>query len=222
MVFSTVRRSPVWAPCTPARRPPAPCWPRSRYPAKSARNKMLTACTRHCWMPVFSPLRLIPTSRPWAGMCWGCRWVCGDYAPIAAARNAHYCYTRVTKADTSGIEADLEVLDEHGAVLLSVQGLRLGTGASESAHNDRLLAERLLTIEWRQRELPELDHADAGTWLLISTTATADVVATALTDALKNHGAQCTTMCWPLARRPPLERGNSLEIICVPVDSAVW
>ena len=78
-----------------------------------------------------------------------------------------------------------------------MQGLRLGTGVSESANKDRVLAERLLTIEWRQRELPEVEYADAGSWLLISTTATADVVATTLTDALKNHGAQCTTMCWP-------------------------
>ena len=113
-----------------------------------------------------------------------------------AARSARYCYTRVTKADTSGVEADLDVLDEHGAVLLAVQGLRLGTGASENGHNDRVLAKRLLTIEWRQRELPEVEHADAGTWLLINT-ATADVVATSLTDALKSHGAHCTTMCWP-------------------------
>ena len=43
--------------------------------------------------------------------------------------------------------------------------------------------------------MPELSHADAGTWLLISATAT-DVVATALTDSLKSHGAQCTSMCW--------------------------
>ncbi len=50
-----------------------------------------------------------------------------------AARNAHYCYTRVTKADTSGVEADLDVLDEHGAVLLAVQGLRLGTGVIRGA-----------------------------------------------------------------------------------------
>ncbi|HEY0688292.1 MAG TPA: polyketide synthase dehydratase domain-containing protein, partial [Kribbella sp.] len=113
-----------------------------------------------------------------------------------AARNAHYCYTRVTKADIAEIEADLELLDEHGTVLLAVQGLRLGRGASEENHKDRTLGERLLTIEWRQGQLPELPHADAGTWLLISATAT-DVVTTALTDALKNHGAQCTTMCWP-------------------------
>jgi polyketide synthase 5 len=114
-----------------------------------------------------------------------------------AARDAHYCYTRVTKADTSGVEADLDVLDEHGAVLLAVQGLRLGTGVSENANKDRVLAERLLTIEWRHRELPEVEYADAGTWLLISTAATADVEATTLTDALKSQGAHCTTMCWP-------------------------
>ncbi|MFZ1176131.1 MAG: polyketide synthase dehydratase domain-containing protein, partial [Mycobacterium sp.] len=120
-----------------------------------------------------------------------------------AARSARYCYTRVTKADTTGVEADLELLDEHGAVLLAVQGLRLGTGASENAHKDRVLGERLLTIEWRQRELPEPEHADPGSWLLISTTATADLLATTLTDALKNHGAQCTTMCWPLNANHP-------------------
>ncbi|MBG0727118.1 sulfolipid-1 biosynthesis phthioceranic/hydroxyphthioceranic acid synthase [Mycobacterium avium] len=114
-----------------------------------------------------------------------------------AARNAHYCYTRVTKADTSGVEADIDVLDEHGAVLLAVQGLRVGTSASESGTRDRVLTERLLNIEWRQRELPEPEHADAASWLLIGTTATADVLASTLADTLKNHGAQCTTMAWP-------------------------
>ncbi|MGE5696709.1 MAG: sulfolipid-1 biosynthesis phthioceranic/hydroxyphthioceranic acid synthase, partial [Candidatus Sericytochromatia bacterium] len=113
-----------------------------------------------------------------------------------AARNVHYCLTRVTKADVSGVEADIHVLDEHGTVMLAVQGLQLGTGASEKGNKDRLLAERLLTIEWQPRELPEVEHADAGSWLLISTT-NADQVATALTDALKNLGAQCTAMCWP-------------------------
>ena len=39
-----------------------------------------------------------------------------------------------------------------------------------------MLAERLLTIEWQQRELPEVEYVDAGTWLLISTTATADLI----------------------------------------------
>ena len=116
------------------------------------------------------------------------------YAP---ARNARYCHTTVTNADAAGVEADLDVLDEHGTVLLAVRGLQLGTGVSEHASRDRVLSERLLTIEWQQRELPEVDRADAGTWLLISTSAAADVVATHVADALKLHGAQCTAMCWP-------------------------
>lgn len=138
-----------------------------------------------------------------------------------AARNAHYCYTRVTKADTSGVEADIDVLDEHGAVLLTVQGLRVGTSASESGNKDRVLAERLLTVEWRQRELPEPDHTDAGSWLLLGTSDTADVAASSLADALKNHGMQCTTMSCrgtPTTAPPWV----SSEIICVPVDSPQW
>jgi len=113
-----------------------------------------------------------------------------------AARHAHYCYTRVTKRDTTGIEADLDLLDEHGTVLLAVRGLRLGTGVTEHGRQDQVLGERLLTIEWQQRQLPDLPHECTGTWLLIST-ADADRRATLLSDALKKHGGQCTVMCWP-------------------------
>jgi polyketide synthase 5 len=112
------------------------------------------------------------------------------------ARSIRYCYTRVTKTDTSGVEADLDVLDEHGAVVLAAQGLRLGTGTSASDHDDRMLAKRLLAIEWRRHELPEVEHAAVGTWLLINASATADVLASTLADALKCQGAQCTTMSW--------------------------
>ncbi|WP_280833185.1 sulfolipid-1 biosynthesis phthioceranic/hydroxyphthioceranic acid synthase [Mycolicibacterium frederiksbergense] len=114
-----------------------------------------------------------------------------------SARNAHYCYTRLIKADATGIEADIDVLDENGTVLLSVQGLTLGTGASGTGHDDQVLSERLLTVEWRQRELPVVEYADAGSWLLISTSTGPDPVAAELSDALKGHGAQCTTMSWP-------------------------
>ncbi|WP_278248617.1 sulfolipid-1 biosynthesis phthioceranic/hydroxyphthioceranic acid synthase [Mycobacterium decipiens] len=118
-----------------------------------------------------------------------------------AARNARYCYMRVTGSDCAGIETDIDVLDEHGTVLLAVQGLRFATRASENGHNDRVLAERLLTIEWQQRQLPELPQADAGAWLLINTTSpdvpdVPDVVATKLGQALQDHGAHTTTMCW--------------------------
>ncbi|OSC31715.1 polyketide synthase [Mycobacterium vulneris] len=114
-----------------------------------------------------------------------------------SARTARYCYTKVTRADGVGLEADLDVLDEHGTVLLAVRGLQLGTGSSESANRDRVLNERLLSIEWKRRTLPDVDHVGPGTCLLISTSATADVMATSLTDALKAEGARCLTMTWP-------------------------
>nr|WP_230866292.1 hypothetical protein [Mycobacterium canetti] len=96
-----------------------------------------------------------------------------------------------------GVEADLDVLDEHGAVVLAVRGLQLGTGASQASERARVLGERLLGIEWHERELPENSHAEPGAWLLISTSAAADLLATELTDALKLREAQCTTMSWP-------------------------
>ncbi len=112
-------------------------------------------------------------------------------------RNARYCYVRVTKADLAAAEADLDVLDEQGTVLLTVRGLQMGTGVAAGSDRDRVLAERLLTIEWRQQAPPEIDQADAGAWLLINTTDNGNLLATGLSDALKVHNAEITTMWWP-------------------------
>ncbi|ASE13032.1 type I polyketide synthase [Mycobacterium avium subsp. paratuberculosis K-10] len=128
----------------------------------------------------------------------------------ASARTAHYCYTRVTSTTATGFEADLDVLNEHGAVLLSIQGLQMGTGASEEASRDRALNERLLTVEWHRQELTEVDPVDAGTWLLVSTSAMADVAATELTDSLKLLGADCTSIRWS-SRADPVANGKTLR-----------
>ncbi|WP_102417665.1 type I polyketide synthase [Mycobacterium sp. 4858] len=114
----------------------------------------------------------------------------------ASARTAHYCYTRVTSVDETGFEADLDVLDDQGTALLSMQGLQIGTGAAGGTNRDRVLSARLLTVEWQRQQLPEGDQVDAGRWLLVSAAATADVVAAELTDSLKLLGAECTTIAW--------------------------
>lgn len=114
-----------------------------------------------------------------------------------ATRTARYCYTRVSKVDTSGVEADIDVLDQDGVVLLRVEGLLCGTGTSEDARRDRVLGERLLTVEWQQRQLPELTSARAQTWLVLRTAGDPDGSVTALTDTLESHGAQSTTVYWP-------------------------
>jgi polyketide synthase 5 len=120
----------------------------------------------------------------------------------SSARNARYCHARITGIDTTGVESDIEVLDQHGAVLVEVEGLRLATGMTESGRQDRRLAERLLTVHWRERDLPELPGIDAGTWLLVRCAPT-DTVATALSAALADFGARCTTIDWAFAADDP-------------------
>ncbi|HTQ18769.1 MAG TPA: sulfolipid-1 biosynthesis phthioceranic/hydroxyphthioceranic acid synthase [Mycobacterium sp.] len=130
----------------------------------------------------------------------------------ASTRNARYCLTRVTACGTN-VEADIDLMDEHGAVVLVVRGLLMGTGVSETADRDRLLSERLLTVEWQQGALP--DPGDPGTWLLISISDKADA-ATGLADALTAHGARCLTMCWP----PHATHGTYAKRLCAQLDSA--
>ncbi|VBA49881.1 Mycocerosic acid synthase [Mycobacterium attenuatum] len=140
-------------------------------------------------------------------------------------RNARYCYTRVTKAGPTGGEADLDLLDEHGTVLLAVRGLHMGTGTTESAERDRLLSERLLTLAWQQRTLPEVTHDEATSWLLIDTSDGSDMLGSTLIDALKSHGPQgteCAAVHWPAAAdlAESVERLGS-QLRTRPVDGVV-
>ncbi|WP_234815398.1 sulfolipid-1 biosynthesis phthioceranic/hydroxyphthioceranic acid synthase [Mycolicibacterium duvalii] len=111
------------------------------------------------------------------------------------ARSARFCSARIAHVGAADVHTDLNILDGHGAVLATVEGLRLGVGAAQSDRDERVLANRLLSIEWRRRELPEVEH-DAGTWLLVSTDPT-DATAASLTGALHDAGAQCITISWP-------------------------
>ncbi|ORW34944.1 polyketide synthase, partial [Mycobacterium palustre] len=122
------------------------------------------------------------------------------YGPVHTAR---YCYSRVTAATGGAVEADIDILDKHGAVLLAVRGLQMGSGISPSGARAKLMAERLLTVEWQQRQLPEVATAEAGTWLLVSTSDAADMVAAAYTDAMKLQDAECATLSWHLQADHP-------------------
>jgi polyketide synthase 2 len=129
---------------------------------------------------------------------------------LASARSARYCYIRVTKASAAGIEADLDILDERGTVLVAVQGLLLGGGASEHGTRHRVLNERLLTIEWNRRELPDTDPtAGAGRWILVATDSGADAPASALAEALQSRDAQITRLAWPALGTP----GEAVEVL---------
>lgn len=130
-----------------------------------------------------------------------------------STRNAHYCLARVTSSHPGACEADVDVLDQSGAVLLTVEGIRLAGGASAHEHAHRLLNERLLTIEWEPRELPEASRSEPGSWLLLGTSEGGDPLAEQLADILNYDGAQCNTVSIPLgavdaARLRPLLTGG--------------
>lgn len=108
-----------------------------------------------------------------------------SYQPTA---NARYCLTRITSSRPGECEADLDVMDQSGTVLLSIEGLRLSGGGSEHEQADRTFAERLLTIEWDRRELPESSQAGDGSWLVLSASEAANPLAAQLINALNAAG----------------------------------
>ncbi|HEY2197794.1 MAG TPA: sulfolipid-1 biosynthesis phthioceranic/hydroxyphthioceranic acid synthase, partial [Mycobacterium sp.] len=111
------------------------------------------------------------------------------------ARDARYCHARVT-ASATGLDADLDLIDVHGTVLLTARGLQMGTGASESSSRDRLLGESLLTIEWQSHALPATSEDQVGKWLLVNTSDDSDMLATKLADTLKLRDREVTSVSW--------------------------
>ena len=115
----------------------------------------------------------------------------GRLRHFGSGRDARYCHVTVTTSDAAAIEANLEVLDGNGEVLVEVERLRMGSGATKAGMRERVLADRLLTVEWERRE-PTAAVAATGDWLLIA--AAADPLATELSDALVAAGARCRTV----------------------------
>ena len=113
---------------------------------------------------------------------------------VGSGRDARYCLVRVLSADASAIEADLDIVNANGEVVLQVAGLRMGSRESKSSERERVLAERLLTVAWNQQQPPVLSaDADAGAWLLI-VGDDRDKFAVQLSEAMGGHGAECLTL----------------------------
>ena len=110
-------------------------------------------------------------------------------------RDARYCYARVT-ASGSGLDADLDVVDAHGTVVLTARGLQMGTGASERSNRARLLGDSLLTIEWQHRALPQAADDQVGKWLLVNTSDASDQLTTTLSDTFALHHKDVTSVPW--------------------------
>ncbi|OBK81861.1 polyketide synthase [Mycolicibacter heraklionensis] len=115
-------------------------------------------------------------------------------------REVRYCLSTVTAARADACEADLELMDESGNVLLTVEGLHFAAGRSEIESDVRTLDERLLTIEWERRDQPAAASTDAGSWLLLSMADATDTLAGRLGGALNGEGTQSDTVSVPVGR----------------------
>ena len=112
---------------------------------------------------------------------------------IGPGRDARYCLIRVIAADAGAIEADLDIMDADGEVVLHAAGLKMGTQETKNSERDRVLAERLLTVGWNQQPPPATPAgSDAGTWLLVSADD-GDGFTGQLRDAMTAGGAECQT-----------------------------
>ena len=122
----------------------------------------------------------------------------GLMLPLSTARlrrhgdcaDARYCEVTVTANEATAVQADIAVLDAHGAVLLEVTGLRMGSGATKSAERERLLSERLLTVDWEPLDPPAPDPATSGCRLLLAADPT-DEFAGLLAAELDSAGSTC-------------------------------
>ncbi|MED5815534.1 sulfolipid-1 biosynthesis phthioceranic/hydroxyphthioceranic acid synthase [Mycolicibacterium sp. 050232] len=114
----------------------------------------------------------------------------------ASTRQAHYCLAHVMKIGQALVEADLEILDEQGAVLVTVEGLRLGSHAGP-AQRDHTLNNRLLTVNWIQQTLPEADDFGNRSVLVIDTADAEGRLPGELVSALGAQGVTASPMVWP-------------------------
>lgn len=136
----------------------------------------------------------------------------------ASSSMPRYCLTTVTTC-VAGVEADIDVLDDRGVVLLVVRGLLMGTGNSAAADRDRLLDQRLLAIDWQRQKLPEPAGA-GGTYLLLSFSDD-DPLPSELADTLRQRGARCTVCRWtddpaPLHSELAADETGSVVVIAGP------
>lgn len=115
-------------------------------------------------------------------------------------RDVRYCLSTVTAARADACEVDLELMDDSGNVLLTVEGLQFAAGRSEIEPDVRTLDERLLTIEWERRDRPGAASNDAGSWLLLSMTDATDTLTGRLGGVLNGEGTQSDTVSVPIGR----------------------
>jgi hypothetical protein len=72
----------------------------------------------------------------------------------APCGNAAHCVIRLVSIDALKVEADIDVLDANGLLLVSVRGLVMGSSAVGQSADAAALNARLLDVTWAPWDIP--------------------------------------------------------------------
>ncbi|WP_309223362.1 sulfolipid-1 biosynthesis phthioceranic/hydroxyphthioceranic acid synthase [Micromonospora sp. CP22] len=124
-----------------------------------------------------------------------------QWAPSAAAR---YCHLRLVSHDSTRVVADIQLTDRYGAVLLTVEGLVMGTSGSDEESAGQILAERLLTVGWHRTDPPRpAESRSDDSWLILAPDA-AVCEPGELATALRGQGGKAEVRPWSSDGTAPL------------------
>jgi acyl transferase domain-containing protein/acyl carrier protein len=105
------------------------------------------------------------------------------------AVDATHCVTRLVLVGAVHAEADIDLLDASGRVLISARGLVMGSGATLQQADAVTFNSRLIDLTWRSREISDATVKPAdGAWLLLSSDETGRHITAALYENLSGQG----------------------------------
>lgn len=103
--------------------------------------------------------------------------------------DAAHCITRFVAMDALHVEVDIDLLDASGRVLLSVDGLAMGSGAA-GQHADAVACNsRLLDVVWEPWDIPRAKvQPGDGAWLLLDADDSGHQLTMRLEGSLREQG----------------------------------
>ncbi len=112
--------------------------------------------------------------------------------------NAAHCVTRLVSVDAVSVEVDIDLLDATGHLLLSVQGLIMGSTKAGQHADAVACSSRLLDVVWEPWDIPPATVKPTdGAWLLLDTDDAGHRMATDLDGMLRDKGFMTRALSRP-------------------------